>query len=94
MKEASQAQIKLFFALVDERGFEKEEIKERAKKKFSLESFSKISSQQISELIEKLQGNKEPKPKEKHSHDFELEAKSDKHNFYSCKCGTLVTEPR
>lgn len=94
MKEASQAQIKLFFALVDERGFDKEEIKERAKKKFGLESFTKISSSQISELIEALQGKKETKPKEKHTHNFELEAKSDKHSFYSCKCGTLVIEPR
>ena len=54
MKEASQAQIKLFFALAKENGFETETIKERAKKKFGLDSFTKISSSQISELIEAL----------------------------------------
>ena len=96
MTEASQSQTKLFFALAKEAGFEAEDIKERAKKKFGLESFSNISSSQISELIETLQEKTgvKPKPKEKHTHNFEQEAKSEKHIFYSCKCGTLVIEPR
>ena len=96
MANASEAQRKLFFALAKEAGFEADAIKERAKKKFGLESFSEISSKQISELIETLQEKTgvKAKPKEKHNHNFELEAKSDKHNFYSCKCGTIVIEPR
>ena len=96
MATASQSQIKLFFALSKEAGFEAEEMKERAKKKFSLESFTEISSAQISELIETLQAKTgvEPKPKDKHVHNFELEAKSEKHIFYSCSCGTLTIQPR
>jgi hypothetical protein len=96
MAEASQAQVKLFFALAKEAGFEAEAIKERAKKKFSLESFTEISSTQISELIESLQATAgvEPKPKEKHTHNFEVEAKSEKHIFYSCSCGTITIQPR
>ena len=94
MKEASLAQKKLFFALAKERGFEPDVIKEKAKRKFGLESFSTISSSQISELIETLQGNTETEATEKHTHNFKLEAKSDKHTFYSCQCGTLVIEPR
>jgi len=96
MTEASLSQRKLFFALSKEAGFEPEQIKERAKKKFKLESFKDISSVQISELIETLQEKTgvKAKPKEKHTHNFELEAKSKKHNFFSCKCGTIVIEPR
>ena len=94
MTEASQAQVKLFFALAKEAGFEAETIKERAKKKFGLESFKEISSAQVSELIEKLQTKTGVEPKEKHNHDFETEAKSEKHIFYSCTCGTVVIEPR
>ena len=38
MAEASEQQRKLFFALVKEAGFEAEAMKERAKKKFGLET--------------------------------------------------------
>ena len=90
MKKSSKSQQSLFFALVRDAGYGSEEMKERAKKKFNLEHFTDISSKQISELIDKLQ----EKTKEKHTHDFKLEAKSDKYRFFSCECGTIITQPR
>lgn len=93
MAEASEQQRKLFFALVKEAGFEAEAMKERAKKKFGLESFNQITSAQVSELIDTLQEKTgvETKPKEKHTHNFEA---NPKFRVFTCKCGTLVIEPR
>ncbi len=92
MAKASTAQTKLFFALCKEVGMTSDEAKKRAKKKFKLKSFADIESKQISQLIDKLQEKTEKE--DKHNHDFEIEAKSDKHRFFSCECGTLVIEPR
>lgn len=93
INKASVAQRKLFFALCKDVGLTGDQAKDKAKKKFKLKSFKDIESKQISQLIDKLQERSE-KPKEKHNHSFELEAKSNKHSFYSCECGTIVIEPR
>lgn len=54
-EKASQGQKRLFFALVSDLGVDADIGKERAKKHFSLEHFSDITSKQISELIELMQ---------------------------------------
>jgi hypothetical protein len=54
-KPANEAQKKLFFALINDGGYDADVMKERAKKKYKLEHFNDISSIQISELIDKLQ---------------------------------------
>ena len=92
MEKASQPQVKLFFALCHDAGFDSEEMKERAKKKFGLASFTEINSDQISNLIDTLQ-----KKIPQHTHEWEVEAKSERRIFYGCKdknCSALRIEPR
>jgi len=55
VKPANEAQKRLFFALCSDGGYDADKIKERAKKLYKLEHFNDISSEQISELIDKLQ---------------------------------------
>lgn len=52
--QASQKQKAMFFALAHKLGYEAEFIKERAKQHFGLESFNDITSEQLSELINRL----------------------------------------
>ena len=93
VKLASEAQRKLFFALCHDLGLESENAKERAKKKFGVDSFLSISSFQISELIEKLQ-DKLTKKERTHSHIWEVEARSRKYTLSSCaKCDAVLIEP-
>jgi len=90
---ASEAQRKLFFALCHDLDADSEEMKERAKEKFGVDSFLSISSFQISELIEKLQ-EKLAKKGIDHDHVWEVEARSRKKTFYSCaKCDAILIEP-
>lgn len=51
---ASDAQRKMFFALGSELHIESDRLKEKAKKKFDLESFTTISKAQLAELINSL----------------------------------------
>lgn len=55
-KEAlhSPAQQAMFFALADQLGYDENEVKERAKKKFKHGCFNDITSSEINYLIEKL----------------------------------------
>ena len=55
VKLANEAQKRLFFALCSDGGYDADKIKERAKKLYKLEHFNDICSEQISELIDKLQ---------------------------------------
>lgn len=55
VKPSNEAQKRLFFALGNDAGYDTEVLKERAKVKYKLEHFNDISSEQISELIDKLQ---------------------------------------
>lgn len=55
IKLASESQKKLFFALCSEGDYNSEDLKERAKTLFKLQHFNEITSEQISELIDKLQ---------------------------------------
>lgn len=55
MTQASPKQKALFFALAHELGYEGEVVKERAKQHFDLASFNDITTQQLSELIDRLQ---------------------------------------
>jgi len=92
MEKASQPQVKLFFALCHDAGLDTETMKERAKKKYGLEHFTEINSDQISSLIDLLQ-----KQAPQHIHQWEVEAKSDNRLFYKCKdadCKALLIEPR
>ena len=67
MNIASESQRKMFFALGKEIGFSANDLKNRAKEKFKLESFTNIESSQINELIDAMQS----KLKEKeHEHTF------------------------
>jgi len=52
---ASPEQRKFFFALGNQLSIEPTRLKERAKKKFGLESFTTITTAQLSELIDALQ---------------------------------------
>ena len=52
---ASEAQRKMFFGLSRDLGMEANVAKERASKKFNLDSFTKITSSQISSLIDAMQ---------------------------------------
>jgi len=52
---ANEAQRKLFFALVNDGGWDSEEAKEKAKQKFGLQHFTEITSKQISQLIDLMQ---------------------------------------
>lgn len=90
MEKASQPQVKLFFALCRDAGLNTETMKERAKKKFGLEHFTDINSDQISNLIELLQ-----KQVPEHTHQWEVEAKSENRVFYKCKtCPALLIDFR
>ena len=44
----------MFFVLCSQLGWENEEAKEKAKKKYGLDSFANIGKDQISELIDKM----------------------------------------
>lgn len=54
MSQASSKQKALFFALAHDLGYEAEPVKVRAKQHFSLASFNDITSEQLSELIDRL----------------------------------------
>lgn len=53
--EATIPQRRKFFALVHDMGYQADEMKERAKKKYGLSSFRYIQKDQINELIDALQ---------------------------------------
>ena len=73
---ASDAQRRKFFAMVHYLGIDTDTAKVRAKKKFTLTSFSQISSPQINELIKALQ--------------LKLAQKPHQHNFVCKKCNTAL----
>lgn len=54
MTQATAKQKALFFALAHELGYAAELVKERAKQRFGLASFNDITTEQLSELIERL----------------------------------------
>ena len=54
MNPATEKQIKYFFVLCNDLGYDAEEAKERAKKKYHLEHFNSITTSQLSELIDLL----------------------------------------
>ncbi len=54
MEPASDKQKSYFFVLCQDLGYAADEAKERAKKKFKLESFTEITKTQLSELIDLL----------------------------------------
>jgi uncharacterized Fe-S radical SAM superfamily protein PflX len=54
MHPATEKQIKYFFVLCNDLGYDTEEAKERAKKKYHLEHFNLITTSQLSELIDLL----------------------------------------
>lgn len=51
---ATVPQKRKFFALCNELGYDGDQMKERAKTKFKLDSFSKITKEQMSWLIDQL----------------------------------------
>ena len=55
MEPASEQQKKMFFAVANKLGLDPEETKERAKKKYGLESFKDINKAQLTTLIDILQ---------------------------------------
>lgn len=55
MTQASPKQKALFFALAHDLGYEAEAVKERAKQHFGLASFNDLTTQQLSELIDRVQ---------------------------------------
>jgi len=60
---ASMAQKKMFFALGHELGYDPEILKERAKKYFKLETFTKATKDQLCFLIDKLIAKQQEKEK-------------------------------
>jgi len=54
MHPASEKQIKYFFVLCRDLGYTAEDAKERAKKKYKLDHFNEITSDQLSQLIDLL----------------------------------------
>ncbi len=63
-EESNQASVKqrrMFFALAHSLGFEAEEVKERAKKHFNLESFKDATKEQLNWLIDRLLVKQEEK---------------------------------
>ena len=54
MKPASEKQIKMFFALAHQLGYEPEVIKEAGKKQFGLAHLKDATSEQMGWLIDKL----------------------------------------
>lgn len=55
MTQASPKQKALFFALAHDLGYDAEMVKERAKQHFGLASFNDLTTQQLGELIDRLQ---------------------------------------
>ena len=63
--QASPQQKKMFFALCNQLGWNHEEVKERIKKKYHLDSFANISKVQLTETIDAMNNkvlNKLSKP--------------------------------
>ena len=63
--QASPQQKKMFFALCNQLGWNHEEVKERIKKKYFLDSFANISKAQLTETIDAMNNklvNKISKP--------------------------------
>ena len=54
MPEATRKQISMFFALAHQLGFPADLVKERAKQHFDLASFNDITTEQLTELIDRL----------------------------------------
>jgi hypothetical protein len=54
MAPASQKQKALFFALAHDLGYPADVVKDRAKQHFDLPSFTEITTEQLSELIDRL----------------------------------------
>ena len=54
MASASQKQKAMFFALAHDLGYAADVVKERAKQHFGLASFNDITTEQLSELIDRL----------------------------------------
>lgn len=67
MAAHSMAQAAMFFALGAELGHSEIEMKERAKKRYALDCFNKLTSAQINELIDLLQKQKELRGKEENN---------------------------
>ena len=55
MEPASEQQKKMFFALANKLGLDPDDTKDRAKKKYGLESFKDINKAQLTTLIDLLQ---------------------------------------
>ena len=92
VKLASEQQRKLFFALCHDAEIDSEKAKEKAKKKFGVDSFLSLSSFQISELIEKLQEKIDTKSKD-HAHIWGVEARSQHRIFSQCsQCPAIMIE--
>lgn len=54
MHQATPKQKAMFFALAHDLGYDAEVVKARAKHRFGLESFNDITTDQLSELIDRL----------------------------------------
>ena len=64
---ATEPQRKKFFALAKDLGYEANIAKDRAKIKYNLESFTQITSEQISPIIDTMQNKLNTTP---HKHQF------------------------
>lgn len=54
MPQASPKQKALFFALAHDLGYQAEVVKKRAKQRFGVASFNDLTTEQLSELIDRL----------------------------------------
>lgn len=59
MEPATEKQRKMFFAIAHALDFDPDEVKERAKKRFQLDSFKNATKSQLNWLIDKLLATQE-----------------------------------
>lgn len=103
MAKATQEQIGKFFAIGASLGYNPEKLKERAKIRYKLSSFSLITKEQVGELIDLLESKEQKKQSEnktnEHIHKFVPFPEMDKlFPYYDCyiceECKSILWETK